>query len=349
MPIEISLVILNYNGAQWLDRCLESICRQTAVSRLEVIVTDNGSTDASREICERYASRLPALRFINHGKNLWYCEANNLGAAAASSPLIFILNNDLWLEPDCVESLLQAAAENPNTQLFSARVLNYDDNTFQGFGALGIDWFGVCASTPDHSVPRELFSGFGCAFVVRKDYFFKVGAYPPELLIYGDELDLGWRVWVSGGHILSTPAAKVHHRGAAVANPAGGTKVVELRTNEMKRFLSVRNGILLLLKNCQHVLLLMLIPHLLMLLCEALFFLATTRNWKFVRNSYIRGVAEAFRMMPHVRGWRRKIKGFRRRSDFWMLRFVHLMPSRLLETKLIFSLGVPKVEEKKSQ
>ncbi len=346
MPAEISLVILNYNGAQWLDRCLESVCRQTAVSRLEVIITDNGSKDDSRAICERYAPRLPALRFINNGKNLWYCEANNIGAADARSPLVFILNNDLWLEPDCVASLLQAAAENPDTQLFSARVLNYDDDTFQGFGALGLDWFGVCAGTPDHTVPRELFSGFGCAFVVRKDYFFKVGGYPPELLIYGDELDLGWRVWASGGHILSTPSAKVHHRGAAVANPAGGSKQVELRTNEMKRFLSVRNGVLLILKNAQHVLLLMLIPHLGMLLCEALFFLATTGNWKFVRNSYGKGIWDAFRMLPHVRQWRRKIRSFRCRNDFWMLRFLHLMPARLGELKLILQLGVPKVDQK---
>jgi GT2 family glycosyltransferase len=343
MPAEISLVILNYNGAQWLDRCLESICRQTAVSRLEVIITDNGSQDASREICERHAPRLPALRFINNGKNLWYCEANNIGAADARSPLVFILNNDLWLEPDCVEILLQAAAENPDTQLFSPRVLNYDDNTFQGFGALGIDWLGVTASTPDHATPRELFSGFGCAFVVRKDYFFKVGAYPPELLIYGDELDLGWRVWVSGGHILSTPAAKVHHRGAAVANPAGGTKHVELRTNEMKRFLSVRNGVLLLLKNCQHVLLLLLVPHLCMLFCEALFFLVLTRNWQFVRNSYVAGIAQAFGMHEHVREWRKRNRGLRQHGDFWMMRFLYLKPGRWGEAMQVFKIGVPKV------
>jgi GT2 family glycosyltransferase len=346
MSAEISLVILNYNGAQWLDRCLESICRQTAASRLEVIITDNGSKDASREICERYAPRLPALRFINNGRNLWYCEANNIGAADARSPLVFILNNDLWLEPDCVELLLKAAAEHPDAQLFSPRVLNYDDNTFQGFGALGIDWLGVTATTPDHVAPRELFSGFGCAFVVRKDYFFKVGAYPPELLIYGDELDLGWRIWVSGGRILSAPAAKVHHRGAAVANPAGGSRQVELRTNEMKRFLSVRNGILLLLKNCRHVLLLLLLPHLFMLFCEALFFLVTTRSWKFVRNSYGRGIVEAFRMMPHVRAWRKRIRGFRRHGDFWMMRFLYLKPGRLGEATMLFRLGVPKTEVK---
>lgn len=346
MAPDISLVILNYNGAQWLDRCLESICQQTMLSRLEVIITDNGSVDGSRAICERYTPRLPALRFINNGKNLWYCEANNIGAAAARSPLVFILNNDLWLEPDCVEKVLKAAAESPATQLFSVRVLNYNDNTFQGYGGLGFDWFGVGGGTPDHAEPRELFSGYGCAFVIRKDFFFKIGAYPPELLIYCDEMDLAWRVWVAGGRVMSTPPALVHHRGAAVANPAGKTKHVELRTNEMKRYLSVRNGILLLMKNGQHVLLLLLIPHLLMLFCEALFFLATTRNWKFVRAAYVKGIADAFRMLPHVRAWRAKIRGFRQHGDFWMLRFLRLKPTRLDELWQIFTLGAPKVDKK---
>jgi GT2 family glycosyltransferase len=347
MPPEISLVILNYNGVQWLDRCLESICQQTAVERLEVIITDNGSTDKSREVSERYAPRLPALRFINNGRNLWYCEANNIGAADARSPLIFILNNDLWLEPDCVAKVLEATAKTPDAHLFGIRVVNYDDDNFQGYGLAGIDWLGVGVSMPDHSQPRELFSGYGCAFVIRKDYFFKLGAYPTDFLIYGDELDLAWRVWASGGRAVTIPVARVHHRGAAVASPVGGTKHVEIQTNEMKRYLSVRNGILVVMKNAQHVFLLMLIPHLLMLCAEAAFFLATTRNWTFVRRSYLRGIADAFRMMPHVRQWRSRIKGFRQRGDFWMMRFLHFKPARLGELTQIFTKGLPKVGQKK--
>ena len=103
----------------------------------------------------------------------------------------------------------------------------------------------------------------------------------------------------------------------------------------------------MLLKNCQHILLLLLIPHLLMLLAEAFFFLATTRNWKFVRGSYVRGITEAFRMMPHVRAWRKKIKDFRRHGDFWMMRFLHLKPARFAELAVVFKLGAPKVQEKK--
>jgi GT2 family glycosyltransferase len=317
------------------------------IDRLEVIITDNGSTDQSREICERYTQRLPTLQFINNGKNLWYCEANNIGASAAHSPWIFILNNDLWLEPDCVEMVLKSAAENPDVQLFATQVLNYDDDNFQGDGGIGFDLFGVGSVSIDHSKPQEMFSVYGCSFVIRKDYFFNVGAYPPEFLIYCDELDLGWRVWAAGGRGLSNPRARVHHRGSAVANPAGGTKKVELRTNDQKRYLAVRNGLLVLLKNCQHILLLLVVSHLFMLCCEALFFLVTTRNWTFVRNSYVRGIADAFLMIPRIREWRRHTKSFRQRGDFWMLRFLYFKPSRLGEVWQIFKLGTPKVETKK--
>jgi GT2 family glycosyltransferase len=347
MPPEISLVILNYNGEQWLDRCLESICRQTAVERLEVIITDNGSTDRSREISERYAPRLPRLNFINNGKNLWYCEANNIGAADARSPLVFILNNDLWLEPDCVEKVLKGVAVHPDYQLFATRVLNYDDNTYQGMGGIGFDLFGIGAETVDSQTPTEMFSVHGCSFVIRKDFFFKVGAYPPELLIYGDEFDLGWRIWVAGGRGISIPDAQVHHRGAAVVNPAGGTKAVELRTNAMKRYLSARNSFWTLLKNCQHILLLLVIPHLFMLFGEAMYFLYATRSWKFVRDSYVRAMLDTFRMRSHIFEWRRKIKSFRIHGDFWMLRFLYFRATRLAEFGQVFKMGAPKVDVKK--
>ena len=163
------------------------------------------------------------------------------------------------------------------------------------------------------------------------------------MLIYGDEMDLAWRLRVSGGRILTAPSAKVHHRGAAVANPAGGIKHVELRTNEMKRFLSVRNSLLVLMQNCQHILLLILIPHLLMLACEAMVFLVLTKNWKFVRNSYGRGIFEAFRMIPHVRAWRKKIRGFRKHGDFWVMQFLTWRMNRLGEFMQVFKLGPPKV------
>ena len=343
MPAEISLVILNYQGEPWLDRCLESICAQTAVARLEVVVVDNVSTDRSREICDGFRSRLPHFQFIANQENLWYCQGNNVGAQAANSPLLFFLNNDVWLEPDCVERLLTAAAE-ATAEIFAVRVLDYADDRYQGFGAVGFDWLGCVVSVPDHDRPREIFSAYGCAFVIRKKCFERVGGFPAEVQAYTDEIDLAWRVWISGGRIVSAPAAKVHHRGAAAANAAGGGRLVEFRTNESKRFLAVRNNLVFWLKNGQHLLRLMVVAHLLLFACEAIVWLALTRKFGFVWRSYFGGVAAAFRMGASTRQWRERNNRMRQHGDFWMLRFWHLQLGRWAEVRSLAKLGRPKVD-----
>ena len=342
MPAEISLIILNHNGAAWLERCLDSVRTQTAIDRCEVLVVDNASTDNSREVCSRFQSRLPALRFIANDRDLWYCEGNNVGAREARSPLLLFLNNDLWLEPDCVEKFLEAARS--GAEILAARVLDYNNDTFQGYGALGMDWLGCVVSMPDHSTSREIFSAYGCAFVIRKDWFEKIGGFPKELVAWFDEIDLAWRVWIAGGRVVSVPAAKVHHRGAAVVNPAGEAKVVELRTSITKRFLSTRNSVLFWLKNCQHVLLLLLIPHLCLLMCEAVVWLILSRQWQFVRKSYVEAILDVFRMRGQIREWRRQNRRIRKRGDFQMLRFIKLQPGRWVEVKHLFKLGMPKID-----
>ena len=344
MPAEISLVILNYQGEPWLGRCLESICAQTAATRLEVVVVDNLSTDKSREICESFRTQLPHFQFIANKENLWYCEGNNVGARAASSPLLFFLNNDVWLEPDCVERLLAAATDDTTPEIFAARVLDYASDHYQGFGALGFDWLGCMVGVPDHDRPRELFSAYGCAFVIRKKCFERVGGFPAEVQAYTDEIDLAWRVWISGGRIVSEPSAKVHHRGAAAANSAGGERLVEFRTNESKRFLAVRNGIVFWHKNGLHILRLMVLSHLLLIACEAVVWLVLVRRFSFVRRSYFAGIAAAFRMGSSTRKWRERNNRIRRHGDFWMLRFLHWRLSRWGEARSWLKLGWPKVD-----
>jgi GT2 family glycosyltransferase len=193
---------------------------------------------------------------------------------------------------------------------------------------------------------QETFAAPGCSLLVKKELFDKIGGFPPELLIYADETDLSWRVWIAGGKVVAVPSARLHHRGAAVVNPEGKTKTVESRTTDFKRFLANRNGILFLMKNGQHVLLLLLIPHLLLLLAEAGVGLVLTRRWSYIRKSYLSAISEAFQMRDHVRQWRRRIRGFRQRGDFWMLRFLRLKPGRWAEVKRLFKYGPPKVDAK---
>jgi GT2 family glycosyltransferase len=343
--IKISVVILNYNGQAWLPRCFKSLEQQTIFSEIEVIVTDNASADGSDIFAGEWLRRTARGRVVQNGANLWYCGANNNGAAAAKGKYLLFLNNDTWLEPDCLEKLyneVEAAGADAATPL----VLNYDDDTFQNCGGVGFDLFGLILPMKPVKKTTEIFAASGCSLLVRAGMFQKIGGFPPELLIYADETDLSWRVWIAGGKIVTVPNSRLHHRGAAVVNPEGKTKAVESRTSETKRFLANRNGILLLMKNSRNFLLLLLIPHLLLLLLESLAALILVRRWSYVRKSYLSAIMDAFRMMPHVREWRRRIRGFRRRGDFWMLRFLRLKPSRWEEMVRLFRAGTPKIDSK---
>ena len=343
--IKISVVVLNYNGQAWLPRCFESLERQTIFSEIEVIVTDNASADGSDIFAAEWLRRTGRGRVVQNGANLWYCGANNNGAAVATGKYLLFLNNDTWLEPDCLEKLydeVEAAGADAATPL----VLNYDDDTFQNCGGTGFDWFGLILPKEPVKKTEEIFAACGCSLLVRTDLFRKIGGFPPELLIYADETDLSWRVWIAGGKVVAVPSSRLHHRGAAVVNPEGNTKTVESRTSETKRFLANRNGILLLMKNCRNFLLLLLLPHLFLLLLESLAALILVRRWSYVRKSYLSAIRDAFRMMPQVREWRRRIRGFRRRGDFWMLRFLRLKPSRWEEIVRLFTAGPPKIDSK---
>lgn len=342
----ISIVVLNYNGMQWLPRCLGSVEQQTIFSEIEVILTDNNSSDDSVKFTSNWLARTGTRgRVVQNGANLYYCGANNNGAAVAVGEFLLFLNNDTWLEPDCLEKLytetIRAGADGA-----APLVQDYDNDNFQGGGIVGLDLFGYATPGVPARQTRETFASPGCSLLVRTELFRKIGGFPPELLIYVDETDLSWRVWIAGGKIVSVPTARVHHRGAAVVNPEGMTKTVEWRTSETKQFLSNRNGILFLLKNSQHILLLLLIPHLLLLAVKAAVSLLSVRRWSYIRRSYLSAVVEAFRMREHVRQWRRRIRGFRRRSDWWMLRFLSLKPNCWDEVKRLFKFGHPKVDAK---
>ena len=107
VPPKISVVILNYNGREWLARCFESLEQQTIFSEIEVIVTDNASSDGSDRFAGEWFKRLGRGRLVQNGANLWYCGANNNGAAVATGEFLLFLNNDTWLEPDCLEKLYE--------------------------------------------------------------------------------------------------------------------------------------------------------------------------------------------------------------------------------------------------
>ena len=338
----ISVVVLNYNGVKWIERCLESLKAQTLFDRIEVIVADNSSSDGSDRLAGHIIQDWPNARFIQHGANLGYCEGNNRAAGTAQGRYLLFLNNDTWLEPLCLETLV-AELERISAQAATPLVLDYSGDSFQSLGAAGYDLFGfVCTRLP-FAEAREILMPEGCSYLIERELFEKLGGFDPVFFMYADELDLSWRVWVAGHKAVAIPSARLHHRGAVHVNPEGGSQVVEFRTGDTKRFYANRNSLLVLLKNCQHVLLLLVPLQVGFLFIEALVALLLVGRWSFVRRAYWDALADCWRLRGHVLAERKRIRQFRRHSDWWMLRFLRWRLNRWDELRRMMRFGKPHV------
>jgi len=185
----------------------------------------------------------------------------------------------------------------------------------------------------------------GCAYLIERELFQELGRFDPEFFMFADEFDLSWRVWISGHQAVAVPSAKLHHRGAAQVNPAGGGATVEFRTSDTKRFYTNRNGLLVLLKNAQHLLLLLVPLQFGLLAIEAIAGLVMVRRWSFVKRAYWDALVDCWRLRKHILTERRRIRQFRRRGDLWMLRFLRWRLNRWDEVQRLRQFGVPKVTD----
>lgn len=340
----VSVVIVNYNGAAWMRRCLASLQAQTSFAQTEIIIADNASTDGSNRLSQELLRDWPNGVFLQTGANLGFAGACNRAVALARGRYLFFLNPDVWLEPACLEELVRTA-EAAGAGAVGPLIRDYDDDTFQSLGGVGFDLGGFGVGGGPTDAPRVLFAACGFYFI-RTDLYRRLGGFDETFFLYGEETDLSWRVWIAGSHILHAPGAVVHHRGAVAVNPEGGTKLVESRTSESKRFYAHRNHLLTLLKNCRHLLLLMLVPALALLTAETAVGLLLVRRWSFARKSLLAPLAEVWRMRARILAARRHIRSFRRRGDFWMLRFLRLRPGHWEDFKRMFRLGLPKVDSR---
>jgi len=105
----VSVIILNHKGCDALEDCIGSVL-DSRHPNLEIIVVDNGSTDESYKIAEKY---VPRIKLIRSRYNLGYSAGNNIGIKAAKGDYIFLPNNDATIHPECISELVKAALSDP--------------------------------------------------------------------------------------------------------------------------------------------------------------------------------------------------------------------------------------------
>ena len=234
----VSVIILNYNGKEYIEECIDSVLRQTYVAR-EVIVVDNGSTDGSREIIkEKFIDK---IRLIENSSNFGFAEGNNIGISSANGAYVALLNNDASADTNWLSELVNAACgSGSDFGMWASKILFYDSRNIIDTAGHLIYPDGLNRGRGKGEVDRgqydreeEVFFPSGCAALYSKSMLDQIGLFDPDFFAYGDDTDIGLRARISGWKCLYVPTAIVYHRSSATTGRYSPFKVYLVERNRL--------------------------------------------------------------------------------------------------------------------
>ena len=252
---ELSVVIPNYNGLQYVKGCLDSLRAQT-LSDFLVIFVDNGSTDGSRELVER---EYPEVQVVALPENLGFCQAVNRGIQASETPYVVLLNNDTEADPRFLEELLSGIKRKSRAFSCAAMMLQFHqrdriDDAGNFYNAMG--WaFARGKGKPAARYEKEcrIFSSCGGASIYRRKALEKTGLFDEEHFAYLEDTDICYRARIAGYENWYLPRARVYHVGSGTTGS---------RYNQFKIRYSSRNNVYMIYKNMPFVQILLNLPFL---------------------------------------------------------------------------------------
>ncbi len=253
----VSIIIIHYRRSDFLKRCLESI-RFIDYPSFETIVVCNSPVD------EEIIKLFPEARFIGDGENLGYARGCNLGIEASRGEYIFILNNDIEFDSDCLSPMVELCEKDPEVAMVQPKILSLTErDRFEYSGAAGglIDIFGypfargriftsVEYDKGQYDDAVEIFWASGAALFARKSAVLDAGLFDTWFFTYMEEIDLAWRILLLGYKIVYTPKAKIYHIGSPNID----------RKDTFHLYLNHRNNFVMVLKNYSLMNLLWVLP-----------------------------------------------------------------------------------------
>jgi GT2 family glycosyltransferase len=228
----VSIIILNYNGKIFLDRCLTSLFKQT-VSAFEILFVDNASTDGSIDYTEKRFGNDSRLKIIANSVNYGPIEGNNIGIRLAStySKYILLLNNDTELPPDWLYCMVSTLDLDPKIGAACSKQLMMDDRIrLQGFGSF-IDPCGFNYQLGENQIDKgqyggatlEIFAGGTTALFIRAKLLKEIGLLDSKYIHGFDDVDFCWRIKLSDHKVVCISKCSMYHK------VAGTTRKVNLK------------------------------------------------------------------------------------------------------------------------
>jgi GT2 family glycosyltransferase len=276
-----TIVIPNYNGIKYMEKCLLSLAGEPA----DIIVVDNGSADGSREVVEQ---KFPEVRCIAWKENRGFCEAVNAGIRESKTPYVILLNNDTEVEKGFVRALEHALDRDDRIFSGAAQMRNLHhreliDDAGDYYCALGWAFArGKDRPVDGYQKTCEVFAACGGACIYRKGVLDRIGCLDENHFAYLEDVDLGYRAKIHGYRNCYVPEAVVYHAGSGSTGS---------RHNKFKVDLTSKNSIYLIYKNMPFLQIVLNLPFLIPgFLIKAAFFTAKGMGATYLRG-LLKGVA----------------------------------------------------------
>lgn len=214
--MRVFVVVVTYNGMEWCDRCFGSLA--DSVLPLEVIAVDNAS---SEPIVEHLAARFPNVTLLPNHDNLGFGKANNIGIKYAldhDADFVFLLNQDAWIEPDTISTLIAIAQTHTEYGILSPVHLNAEKNSIEHLLLRRLDDF----RTTDSALFDDLYferlkevydTNYvnAAAWLLPRKTLETVGGFDPFFFIYGEDDNYINRVLYHGLKVGICPQVRLVH------------------------------------------------------------------------------------------------------------------------------------------
>ena len=252
-PVRFSVIIVNYNGGEYLKGALASLAAQTQQD-FEVFLVDNDSSDGSMA---QLGDTLPErLHLRPQTTNLGFAAGNNLAAQEAVGDWLILLNPDAEAAPDWLERLADAAERHPTAAMFASTQIDLHhpqnlDGAGDAYLGFGIPWRGGFGR-PVCELPEEgtCFSPCGAGAMIKREVFLAHGGFDERFFCFCEDVDLGYRLRLAGEYCVFVPDAVIHHAGGGLSG----------RTSEFSLFHGARNRLWTYAKNTPLSLLILTLP-----------------------------------------------------------------------------------------
>lgn len=241
-PQLVSVVLVTWNSARYLRRCLEGL-RQQSHSAVELIAIDNASSDDSAALVEPHAQTL-----IRNDTNRGFSAAVNQGIAAARGAYVLLLNPDCYLEPEYIERLVAAMSRSDvgSATGLLMRARGPEIEPADGIDSAGIRMTRTGRHLDTATISSEVFGVSGAAAMYRMTFLRDVAVdgeiFDEDFFAYREDADLAWRGRLFGWRALCEPRAVAYHV-RRVTPEARQSLPAEINMH------SVKNRFLLRLKN----------------------------------------------------------------------------------------------------